>query len=211
VPQFQEFLRDSEKPLPTLILFKASDVLRGEWPLVVGLLGVGGFAGWSFFRSRSGRRLWDRARIRMPLFGKAVRMVSITRFCRVLGTMLASGVPILEALAISKDATGSVVLSETISEAVENVRRGESLAQPLKASGAFPAEVIEMIAVAEESNQLEAVLVRIADTVERRTNRQVDLAVRLIEPLILVVMAGAIGFVAVALYYPIFTMAASLK
>lgn len=211
VPRFAEFLRDVPKPLPTALLFKMSEVLRRDWLLVLGFAGVGGFALWGFMRSGAGRRAWDRLRIRLPLFGKAIRMVSLTRFCRVLGTMLSSGVPILEALAISKGATGSAVLSDTVEEALENVRAGEPLADPLRASGAFPPEIVEMIAVAEESNQLETVLVRIADTVERRTNRQVDVTVRLLEPLILVIMAAVIGFVVVALYYPIFTMASSLQ
>ncbi len=211
VPQFEEFLRDAPKPLPTVVLFKMSEVLRRDWLLVLGFVGLGVFLVWAFLRSAAGRRAWDQLRIRLPVFGKAVRMVSLTRFCRVLGTMLSSGVPILEALSISKDATGSVVLGETIGGAVENVRAGEPLADPLRESGAFPLEIVEMIAVAEESNQLETVLVRIADTVERRTNRQVDLTVRLLEPLILVIMAAVIGFVVVALYYPIFTMASTLK
>ena len=103
--------------------------------------------------------------------------------------MLANGVPILQALEISKDASGSIVLASSIEDAAESVRAGEPLAGPLGASGLFPAEIIEMIAVAEEANQLERVLVQIADTVERRTNRQVDQAVRLMEPIILVIMA----------------------
>ena len=125
--------------------------------------------------------------------------------------MLANGVPIIQSLAISKDAAGCSTLAKSIEEATENVRAGEPLAEPLKASGMFPIEVIEMIAVAEESNQLEKVLVQIADTVERRTNRQVDVAVRLVEPMILVVIAGTIGFMALGLYYPIFNMAQMIK
>jgi general secretion pathway protein F/type IV pilus assembly protein PilC len=140
-----------------------------------------------------------------------VRLVAITRFCRVLGMMLKNGVPVLQALAISKDATGSVVLADSIEKAAENVRAGETLAEPLKSSGFFPAEILEMIAVAEESNQLEKTLVQIADTVERRTSRQVDLAVRLIEPLILVALAGGVGFFGLALLYPIFSMAGAFK
>jgi len=149
--------------------------------------------------------------MKMPVVGRVLRLVSITRFCRILGTMLANGVPILQSLAIAKDATGSALLAEAIDKAAETVRAGERLATPLKACGLFPLEVVEMISVAEESNQLEKILVEIADTVERRTNRQVDLAVRLIEPLILVMMAGGIAFVAVGLYYPILTMASTLK
>jgi general secretion pathway protein F/type IV pilus assembly protein PilC len=125
--------------------------------------------------------------------------------------MLGNGVPLLTALSISKDATGNAVLGQSVEEAAQNVRSGEPLASPLRRAGLFPPEVIEMIAVAEESNQLEKVLTQIADTLERRTNRAVDQAVRLIEPVVLMIMAGAIGFVAVGLLYPVFTMARSLR
>jgi len=148
--------------------------------------------------------------LKIPVMGRAARLIAITRFCRVLGTMLKNGVPVLQALAISKDATGSIVLADSIEEAAENVRAGETLAEPLKASGYFPADILEMVAVAEESNQLEKTLLQIADTVERRTNRQVDLAVRLIEPLILVAMAAGVGFFGIALVYPIFSAAGAM-
>ena len=138
-------------------------------------------------------------------------MVAITRFCRVLGTMLANGVPIIQALTIAKDATGNETMGEAVEAAAENVQAGEPLADPLQRSGLFPDEIIEMIAVGEESNQLEKVLVHTADTVERRTNRQVDAAVRLVEPLLLMFMAGVIGFIALGLLYPIFTMARSMR
>jgi general secretion pathway protein F/type IV pilus assembly protein PilC len=165
----------------------------------------------SLLRSERGRKTWDHWRIKVPGLGRVIRTVSITRFCRILGTMLANGVPIIQALEISKDATGSPVLAESIESATDNVRAGAALSGPLYESGLFPAEIVEMIAVAEESNQLEKVLVQIADSVERRTDRQVDAAVRLIEPLILVVIAAVIGFVAIGLMYPIFTMSQTLQ
>jgi len=211
VPMFRPLFEGIVIPLPTALLFGVSDVVRTLWPLVLMALGVSAVAGWGLLTSEYGRRLWDRWRLRIPVFGRAARLVSITRFCRVLGMMLKNGVPVLQALGISKDATGSAVLSDHIAEAAENVRAGETLAEPLKASRFFPIEIIEMIAVAEESNQLEKTLLGIADTVERRTNRQVDLAVRLIEPLILVGMAGGIGFFGVALVYPIFSMAGAMR
>ena len=120
--------------------------------------------------------------------------------------MLHNGVPILRALDISKGATGSETLEAGIEEAAASVRAGEALAEPLRATGGFTPDVIEMIAVAEESNQMDTVLVRIADTVEKRANQMVDTAVRLMEPLILVFLAGMIGFVAVGLLYPIFML-----
>ena len=128
----------------------------------------------------------------------------------MMGTMLANGVPMLQALKISKDATGSTILGERIAEAAEAVRDGKRLSEPLGVGGFFPEQVLAMIAVAEESNKLDKVLVQIADTVERRTNRQVDQAVRLVEPAILCLVAMGIGFLALGLLLPIFTMASQL-
>lgn len=211
VPKFRPYFAGIPLPLPTRILFGASDILVNHFWLVLAMIALCAMGIRAGLRSEWGKRVWDRWRIKTPGIGRVISTVSITRFCRILGTMLANGVPILQALEISKDATGSVVLSDSVETAAENVRAGEALAEPLKTSGLFPAEIIEMIAIGEESNQLERVLVQIADSVERRTNRQVDAAVRLIEPLILVMIAGVIGFVAVGLMYPIFTMSQALK
>ncbi len=211
VPQFKTFFEGMEVPWPTRLLFGLSDVVVGVWPLALLLLTVGAAGGWGFVRSERGRRLWDGWRLRLPVLGRILRLVAITRFCRILGMMLVGGVPLIEALTIAKDATGSTLLSESIGEATENVRAGETLAEPLGTSGFFPPEVLEMIAVAEESNQLEKTLLQIADTVERRTNRQVDLGVRLIEPMILILLAAGIGVFAVSLVYPIFSMAGSIQ
>jgi len=211
VPRFKPFFLNMPLPVPTQVLFAASDLLVAHKLLLLGMAILLVLAVRTLLQSRWGRKYWERWRIRMPIVGRVIRTVGITRFCRILGTMLANGVPILQSLAISRDAAGSTVLAGHIDVATENVRAGEPLAAPLRASGLFPPEIIEMIAVAEESNQLERVLVQIADTVERRVNRQVDAAVRLIEPLILVIIAAGIGFMAVGLMYPIFTMSQTLK
>jgi len=212
VPQFKSMFETLKNvPWPTAMLFSASDLVRAIWPLVVMVLVVAIIGCWGFLTSEQGRRMWDRWRLKLPLIGKAVRLIAITRFCRILGTLLKNGVPMLQSLAISKDATGSMILADSIEKAAENVRAGQTLADPLKACGLFPPEILEMIAVAEESNQLEKTLLGIADTVERRTNRQVDLAVRLVEPLVLILIAGGIGLFGVALVYPIFSMAGAMK
>jgi general secretion pathway protein F/type IV pilus assembly protein PilC len=112
-------------------------------------------------------------------------------------------VPILQSLRIAKDATGNRVLSDAIGRAAENVSAGKALAGPLRSSGQFPEEVVEMIAVGEEANNLEQVLIDIADNMERHTNRRLDLFVRLLEPILLMAMAGIILFVVVALMLPI--------
>ena len=211
VPKFQNFLGGTDLPLPSRMLFALSGVMRNHWLMMLGLLAMMVLFIRAWIRSDSGHRLWANWQLRIPLAGRAIRMVAITRFCRVLGTMLHNGVPIIQALTISKDAVGNEKIAEAVESATENVRAGEPLADPLRRSGLFDAEIIEMIAVGEESNQLEKVLLTTADAVERRTNRQVDAAVRLIEPLMLIIMAGAIGFIALGLLSPIFAMAKSIK
>ena len=210
VPKFEPMLAGIDKPMPTEIVFLLSESVRRYWLIIAA--GIGGLIAffWSVLQSQAGKQAMERWRLKIPVAGTALRMVAITRFCRILGTMLANGVPILQALAISRDATGSVLLAKNIDEAIENVRAGEPLTEPLKAGGMFPEQVIAMISVAEESNQMQKVLLQIADSVERRTNQQVDQAVRLIEPAILCLVAAGIGFLALGLLLPIFTMASSL-
>ena len=210
VPKFEPMLAGIEKPMPTEVIFFLSESIRNYWAIIATAIGALVAFFWSAMQSQSSKRAMERWRLKIPVAGTAMRMVAITRFCRILGTMLANGVPILQALAISRDATGSALLAENIEDAIKNVRAGEPLTEPLKGGGLFPEQVLAMISVAEESNQLQKVLLHIADSVERRTNQQVDQAVRLIEPVILCMVAAGIGFLALGLLLPIFTMASSL-
>ena len=148
------------------------------------------------------RAWWGRAHLRLPIIGNLSRSIAAARFCRVLGAMLSNGVPVLTALAIAKDAAGSIVREEAIAGAAEAVRQGERLAEPLDRSGLFGEDVIEMIRVGEQANSLGEVLGTIADTLESRVDRLLTAAVRLIEPLMLVVLAVVIGLVAMALILP---------
>jgi general secretion pathway protein F len=211
VPNLKEIFVDaSDLPLLTRFVFGASDLLVNNTLLVICAVVLGVTCIVAGLKSPAGHRLWERWKLSIPLFGKTICVVAITRFCRILGTMLANGVPILTALEIAKDATGSEVLGESIEEAGNAVREGQPLADPLRNSGLFPIEIVEMIAVAEESNQLDRVLMQVAETVERRTNRQVDTTMKLIEPIILVLMAVMVGAIAFALLFPIFSMADQL-
>ena len=211
VPNLKEIFVDaSDLPLLTRTVFGASDLLVNNTLLVLCAVVLGVTCIIAAMKSSAGHRLWERWKLTIPLFGKTICVVAITRFCRILGTMLANGVPILTALEIAKDATGSEVLGESIEKAGDAVREGQPLADPLRNSGLFPIEIVEMIAVAEESNQLDRVLMQVADTVERRTNRQVDTTMKLIEPIILVLMAVMVGAIAFALLFPIFSMADQL-
>ena len=211
VPNLREIFVDvSNMPILTRIVFGASDLLVKHTLLAICIVVLAVTCIIGALKSTVGHRLWERWKLKIPILGKTICVVAITRFCRILGTMLANGVPILKALDIAKDATGSEVLGKSIEEAGDAVRAGQPLADPLRSSGLFPVEIVEMIAIAEESNQLDRVLVQVADTVEKRTNRQVDTTVRLIEPLILVLMAIMVGAIALALLFPIFTMADQL-
>ena len=192
-------------------LFGSCDFLQANGMYVAGALVVGLFVMVPMLRSEQGRLLLDRLRLQAPVLGRIVTMVAVCRFCRILGTMLNNGVPILQALRISKDSAGNQILAAEIEKAAESVQKGESLAVPLAASGMFPLEIIDMIAVAEESNNLEGVLVQIADSNEARTARQIDLGVRLLEPLMLLVMAVFVLIIALALLVPILKMSTAGK
>ncbi|MBX9681211.1 MAG: type II secretion system F family protein [Gemmataceae bacterium] len=215
VPKFEPIFKklDAKGELPgiTIALLGFSRFLIDYWWLIFGGLAVGfaGFAGWA--RTDAGRWALDRFRIRAPLAGKIYLNLALSRFARILGTLLHNGIPILSALRIGKDSTGNRVLAEAINSAADNVTAGNSLAAPLGACPYFPPEIVEMVSVGEESNRLEKVLLGIADGLEKRTSRQLELFVRLLEPIMLLVMAGVTLFVVAALLIPVFKMSATLQ
>jgi type II secretory pathway component PulF len=215
VPKFSELfarLRErGELPAVTEGLLAVSAALR-SWPgpLILATLVFGGYGARRWMRTDRGRWWRDRLRLRLPLAGPIFLGLAVSRFCRVLGTLLHNGVPILRSLEISRDATGNKVLAAAIGEATENISAGQPLAGPLGASGQFPPAVVEMIAVAEQANNLENVLLSVADSLERRTWRRLDLAVRLIEPMLLLVLAGAILVLVIALLLPVLKMSTTM-
>ncbi len=211
VPKFDELfarLRDrGELPALTEWLLWTSRQLGGWLGLLI--LAVVVLGGWSLawrLRTDSGRLWFDRIKIRLPLAGKIFLNLAVARFCRVLGTLLRNGVPILRSLEIAREATGNRVLGAAVADATENITAGQTLAEPLAASGRFPPTVVEMIAVGEQSNNLEEVLPNIADSLERQTWRRLDLAVRLLEPALLVILAGVVLVVVLALLLPVFRL-----
>jgi general secretion pathway protein F/type IV pilus assembly protein PilC len=145
-------------------------------------------------------------KLRLPILGKILRMVSVCQFCRILGTLLRSGVPILQALRISQDSVANRMITAEIERATESVRQGETLAGPLAEGNEFPRDIVDMIGIAEESNSLDTVLVQIADTNEVRTARNIEIAVRILEPVLLMAMAGMVLVIALALLVPILSM-----
>ncbi len=209
-PMFDRMRSKGELPVLTDWLLDFSAIAQRFWwlgaALVAGLLLYYNFK----MKTEEGRRWRDRVKLKLPMIGKIFRNFAVARFCRVLGTLLRNGVPILRSLEISREATGNRVLSDAVGAASENITAGESLAKPLSVSGHFPVSVVEMIAVAEESNTLDKVLVDVADGLERRTWRQLDLFVRLLEPAMLFLVAGVVLVLAVALLLPVITMSTAL-
>ncbi len=161
--------------------------------------------------TRWGRRFMDRWKLKLPIMGKLLLESAVSRFCRVFGTLLENGVPILRALEISSTSTGNTILSEAIVKSAENVSSGESLSKPLSDTGIFPPQVMAMLTIAEESNTLETVLIGAADSIERSISRRLDTMVRLIEPLMLLGMGGAVLFIILALLLPVFQMGGNLQ
>ena len=207
VPKFEPiFGRMAERgqlPWATTTLLAFSDYAQAYW-WVAAILMVLAIVGMKYMLSTpDGKRFYDQTRIKIPGMGRIVRSLSIARFCRILGTLLHNGVPILQSLRIGKDATGNVILAEAIDRAADNVSEGGTLAKPMGASRQFPKEIVEMISVGEEANNLEDVLINVADNLERRTNRELDVAVRMLEPLLLLCMAAVVLFVVIALLLPI--------
>jgi len=161
-------------------------------------------------QSEEGKDWADRIKLKIPVLGSILMNLAVARFCRVLGTLLSNGVPILKSLEISRTATGNRLLSRSILDASENIRAGDTLASPLRTSGHFPLTVVEMISVAEESNSLDSVLPAIADSLEKRTFRRLDLFVRLLEPVMLLVMAMLVMMVVLALLVPVIRSSTAL-
>jgi general secretion pathway protein F/type IV pilus assembly protein PilC len=210
-PIFSRLEAKGELPWPTIALLGLSSFLKefGVW-LLVGLA-VGLWALVRYLGTDEGRLRLDSWRLKIRGLGPIVRNLAVARFCRVLGTLLRNGVPILPSLRIAKDATGNKLLSTAISNAADNISSGKSLARPLASSGQFSMEVVEMIAVGEEANNLEQVLINIAEALERRTYRQLELFVRLLEPILLLVMAVVIVLLMIALLMPVFQGAGALS
>lgn len=215
VPQFKPMFGDLKKQgeLPALTegLLATSEFLQGYCiPLVVGVVAL--FL--LYFRwagTESGRITLDRIRLRLPQAGKIYLSLALSRFTRILGTLLHNGIPILQALRIAKDSTGNRVLTAAIEEAAENVTGGKSLAAPFAACKYLPRDIVEMVSIGEESNSLETVLVNIANSLEKRTTRQLELFVRLLEPVMLLIMALITLVVVLGLLLPIFKMGGTIK
>lgn len=215
VPKFQPFFDRLEQsggglPLVTVLLLKISDVLMGYGLLLPIPIAAIVYGVRRLLRTDSGRMFWDTWRLKIPVMGEIFHDAAVSRACRVLGTLLRNGVPLLKSLRISSESTGNRLLQEVMLQSAANVTTGDTLAKPLAASGLIPPQIMAMIRIAEESNTLDDVLVKIADRIDQRIERRLEVLVRMIEPLMLVLIGGMVMFVIVGVLLPVFDLNATV-
>src|SRR5882724_3226087 len=205
IPNFTSMFKQQGKTLPinTRMLIASSDFFRNWWWLaLLGAVGAAAvFVNWR--RSKEGRAMVDSIALRLPVVGELVRTINVSRFSRTLGTMLQSGVPMLRALDTAKQIVANVLIQQAIEDAKRAVTEGESLAQTLKKSGHFPATMIHMVAVGEKAGQLEQMLERVATTYESEVDTKLSRLTALLEPMMLVIMGGAVAFIVFSILQPI--------
>jgi len=198
-------------PLPTRMLIGISVGVREHGLLGLVVLVVALFLVYRFINTDAGRLRYDRVRLRVPVVGRVVSRLCISRFARTLGTLLDSGVRILPAMSIARDSTGNRAFALAVDEAAQGVRQGSRLGDELRVHREFPPTVADMIAVGEESGNLGKTLLRIADRFERDLDNAVRVLVSLVEPLLLIVMGSIVLFIVLAMLLPVFTMNALVQ
>lgn len=213
VPNVTSIFESMDQALPwyTQLLIGISDFLSGYWFIVFPLIGFGiyGFIRWK--KTPKGRLSWDTFTLKAPIFGKLVQMLAIARFTKTLATLLGAGVPLLKAMDISVRVLTNAKLEIVVQEASGQIREGESIAVPLRKSGHFPPMVTHMIAVGEKSGQLEEMLESVAKAYDSQVSTRVQMLTSLLEPMMILLMGGSVGFIAFAILMPLIQMNNLLK
>ena len=205
VPKVTAIFENFNQSLPwyTSLLIWVSDVFSNYWWLLGALLGGGIYWFRRWRNTEEGRKKWDIFVLEVPLFGPLMTMVAVTRFSRTLATLLASGVPVLTAMDITRNVLGNTELMRVVENARESVREGEGIAKPLREAGRFPPMVTHMIAVGEQSGQLEEMLIHVADAYDQQVEVRVGAMTSILEPLMIVVMGVVVGGIAFAILMPL--------
>jgi type IV pilus assembly protein PilC len=215
VPKFETIFHDllGDKPLPpvTRFVIGASDFLKNHGLIVLGVV-VAVVALYKFIgRTRGGRFVIDSVKLRMPLFGNLNRKTAISRFARTLGTLVTSGVPILQALNITRETAGNSSIARAISQVHDSVKEGESIVQPLEASRVFPPMVVSMVDVGEETGKLPEMLLKIADVYDDEVDNAVAAITSMLEPIMIVFLALIVGTIVLALFTPLISIITGLQ
>jgi type II secretory pathway component PulF len=214
IPKFQVIFSGlgAALPLPTQIVLAASHIIRsyGFFVLVGAVILVTLVRNW--FASEQGKRVWEGLILRVPIVGPLVAEFAMARFCRMLGTLLGAGVPLVQGLNVARKSIGNQILVDAVAQSIERVQQGGQLGASLaECKGLFPSSVVEMVAVAEESGKLDQELIRIANVTEGDLDRQLKTAVAFAEPLLLFFIAAFIGTIFISMVLPIFTMQEYIK
>jgi type IV pilus assembly protein PilC len=213
IPMFKGLYKDlgGTLPLPTLVLLQASSILRTFWYMIGGAMfgAVWGFKRW--IATDGGRNRWDTIKLKLPVMGLLVRKTALARFSRTLSALVRSGVPILESLDIVADTAGNHVVSVAVLDTQLAVKSGEPMSQRLERHPVFPPMVVQMMAVGEETGALDEMLDKIADFYDQEVEATVEALTSLIEPLLIVVMGGAVGSMVISLYLPMFNIIKLIK
>ncbi|MCE7870128.1 type II secretion system F family protein [bacterium CPR1] len=199
-------------PLPTRILITITKGARN--PIVLTVVGVlvvvGGILLNRYIQTPVGKKQYDLLKLNIPVFGLLNKKVAISRFCRTLGTLLSSGVPIMQALEIVGKASGNEIIAMTVSKVRESIREGESIASPLGASGMFPPMVTQMVAVGEETGNLDAMLSKISDFYDTEVEYLLASLTSMLEPIMIVGMGGIVGFIVISVFLPLYQLIGNL-
>ncbi len=215
VPKFEQIFADmlDGRPLPGLTQFVigVSNLLKNNVLIVIGVVVAIIVAFKMISANPKGRAVLDRIKLKAPLFGDLLRKSAISRFTRTLGTLVTSGVPILQALNITRETAGNYVLADAISKVHDSVKEGESIVAPLEASGVFPPMVISMIDVGEETGQLPEMLLKIAEVYDDEVDNAVSGLTSLLEPIMIVFLAVVVGTIVIALFLPLITIISGMQ
>jgi type IV pilus assembly protein PilC len=199
-------------PIPTQICVSASEAITGYWFILLPAT-IGAFV--AFFRwkrSTQGKEMWDRFVLRLPAqIGDVIQKVALARWSRTFSGSVSAGVPMLQAIKLTGESSGNIVLEQAMEDVYDSVKRGGSLARPIQANAIFPPMVGHMVAVGEETGQLENLLSKIADFYEAEVDAKVKALTSLIEPLMIVFVGGVVGFIVVAMYMPMFSLYENIR
>ncbi len=190
-------------PLPTRILIGTADFLEAYWVLLALGAGLAFFAWRAWVRLPANRLRVDRIKLRAPLFGRLLRDVAVARFTRTLGTLVSAGIPIIEALRITRDTLGNTAMMQAIDQVQDRVTSGAALADPLEQSGLFPPLLIQVVNLGERSGRLEYMLLHAAGAFDRQVNNSIKLFTRALPPVLIMIMASLGGFVLAAIMLPL--------
>lgn len=207
VPQFkavfENMIEGAQLPAFTRLVMGISDMVKDNILMTLGIIAVFVVLFMIFIRTKFGRHVWDKFKLKMPVVGPVVNKVAISRFTRTLGTLISSGVPILQALTIVKETAGNVIVSNAVGAVHESVKEGETITAPLEASGVFPPMVISMVDVGEQTGALPEMLLKIADTYDEEVDNSVAAMTSLLEPIMIIFLAVIVGSIVIAMFLPL--------